>query len=108
VVRKSTIPEWAVARAKLSIESGDSEMQALLFISYVLASESPVEYGDLNQMERNAADRLLRMGVLLEAKGSDRRLELAKPWRRAFESRWKKDKKASRTKKKNTHKTKAL
>ena len=109
MVRKSTIPEWAVARGRLTVESGDSEMHDLLFISYILASETPVRYAALNDTERTVADRLLKMGVIDRSDGlRSRYLELTEPWRRAFESRWKDKAAGRRTTKKKARRTKAL
>jgi hypothetical protein len=83
-------------------------MHDLLFISYVLASETPVRYSALNDTERTAADRLLKMGVLIETMGSDRVLQLTEPWRRAFKSRWKDKAVEERATKKKARRTKAL
>src|SRR5689334_15469532 len=89
LLRKSTIPEWAAARGRLSLDPGDELMQDILFISYVLASQTPVSYDALNSVEKETADRLLRMGVITEKLDGGRRIELARAWRKALEGRLK-------------------
>ena len=87
-MRKSTIPEWAIARAKLQeVDPGDEIMQDAQFISYLVVFGSSLEYGDLTPSERTTADRLLRMGVLVEDEGGSRKVKLAEAWRRAVENR---------------------
>jgi hypothetical protein len=60
-------------------------MQDILFISYILASQSPVSYDAMSSVEKETADRLLRMGVIIEKPGEGRRIELTRPWRKALE-----------------------
>jgi hypothetical protein len=87
-MRKSTIPEWAIVRERFQRMSQDDELaQDLQFISYLLVFGSSVRYGDLTPMERAAADRLLRMGVLTELAGPGRQIMLTRPWKKAFEKR---------------------
>jgi hypothetical protein len=85
-MKKSTIPEWAIARERFQLLSSDDELvQDMQFISYLLVFGSSVNYSELTPMERATADRLLRMGVLLELDGPSRMLMLTKPWKRAIE-----------------------
>jgi hypothetical protein len=87
-MRKSTIPEWALARERFQMANADDEIaQDVQFISYLLVFDSAVAYDELTEMEKSTADRLLRMGVLVDVNVKDRRIMLAKPWKRAFESR---------------------
>lgn len=64
-------------------------MQDMQFISYLVVFGSSVEYGDLTPSERNTADRLLRMGVLVEAESEEegKKVKLAESWRRVIEDR---------------------
>lgn len=88
ILRKSTIPEWAVARERFQMMSADDEIaQDIQFISYLLIFGSSVDYQDLTPTERSTVDRLLRMGVLTELEGERRRIMLTKAWKKAFESR---------------------
>lgn len=64
-------------------------MQDMQFISYLVVFGSSLEYSDLTPSERNTADRLLRMGVLVEAdsEAERKKVKLAESWRRAIEGR---------------------
>jgi hypothetical protein len=87
-MKKSTIPEWAIARERFQMLTSDDELvQDMQFISYLLVFGSSVNYRDLTSMERTTADRLLRMGVLVELEGPSKRIMLNKPWKRAFEGK---------------------
>jgi hypothetical protein len=87
-MKKSTIPEWAIARERFQMLTSDDELvQDMQFISYLLVFGSSVNYRDLTSMERTTADRLLRMGVLVELEGPSKRIMLTKPWKRAFEGK---------------------
>jgi hypothetical protein len=87
-VKKSTIPEWAIERERFQMGSSDDALvQDMQFISYLLVFGSFVNYEDLTQMEKVTADRLLRMGVLVDLEGEGRRIMLTKVWKKAFESR---------------------
>jgi hypothetical protein len=87
-MKKSTIPEWAIARERCQMLSSDDELaQDMQFISYLLVFGSSVNYKELTAIERTAADRLLRMGVLIEVAGPSRRIMLTKPWKRAIEGK---------------------
>jgi hypothetical protein len=87
-MRKSTIPEWAIARERFQMQGSDDELvQDMQFISYLLVFGSFLKYEDLTQMERTTADRLLRMGVLVELEGPGKRIMITKSWRRALENR---------------------
>lgn len=59
------------------------------FISYLVVFGSSVEYAGLTPSERTTTDRLLRMGVLVEAESETgtKRVKLAEAWRRAIEDR---------------------
>ncbi len=59
------------------------------FISYLVVFGSSVEYADLSASERTTTDRLLRMGVLVEAESDSgsKKVKLAEAWRRAVEGR---------------------
>ena len=84
-MRKSTIPEWALARERFQMLNSDDELvQDMQFISYLLVFGSSVSYRDLTSMERTTADRLLRMGVLIEVEGPTKKIMLTKAWKRAF------------------------
>jgi hypothetical protein len=88
--RKSTIPEWAIARERLQeVDPGDEITQDMQFISYVVVFGSSVEYDNLTASERTTADRLLRMGVLVEADPDavTKKIKLAEAWRLAIEGR---------------------
>jgi hypothetical protein len=67
--------------------SDDELAQDLQFISYLLIFGSSVNYGELTPSEKTTADRLLRMGVLIEVEGQGKRIMLTKPWKKAFESK---------------------
>ena len=69
------------------LSSDDELVLDMQFISYVLVFGSSVNYRDLTPMERATADRLLRMGVLVELEGATRRIMLTKTWKRAFEGK---------------------
>jgi len=87
-LRKSTIPEWAVARERFHMMNTEDELaQNLQFISYLLVFGSSVKYADLTPIEKNTVDRLLRMGVLIELEGPARRVMLTKAWKKAFEDK---------------------
>ncbi len=89
-MRKSTIPEWAIARGRLQkVDSGDEVVQDMQFISYLVVFGSSVDYGGLTPSERTTTDRLLRMGVLVEAESDagSKKVKLAEAWRRAIENR---------------------
>jgi len=89
-MRKSTIPGWAIARERMQKEdSGDEIVQDMQFISYLVVFGSSVEYADLSASERSTTDRLLRMGVLVEADSDagTKKVKLAEAWRRAIEGR---------------------
>lgn len=87
-MRKSTIPEWAIARERFQMMSSDDELaQDLQFISYLLVFGSSVDYGELTPSEKTTADRLLRMGVLVDVEGQGKRIMLTKPWKKAFEAK---------------------
>jgi hypothetical protein len=87
-MRKSTIPEWAIARERLQeVDPGDEIMRDMQFISYLVVFGSSVEYRDLTPSERTSADRLLRMGVLVEDEPGSKRVKLTETWRRAVENR---------------------
>jgi hypothetical protein len=87
-LRKSTIPEWAIARERFQMLSPDDALaQDMQFISYLLIFGASVSYRDLTPMERTTADRLLRMGVLIELEGPTKKIMLTKAWKRAFEGK---------------------
>jgi hypothetical protein len=87
-MRKSTIPGWAVARDKIQkVDSGDELVQDMQFISYLVVFGSSVEYGSLTPSEQITTDRLLRMGVLVEAEAGSKKVKLAEAWRVAVEDR---------------------
>lgn len=87
-LRKSTIPEWALVRERFQMMSSDDELaQDLQFISYLMVFGSSVKYEDLTQIERSTADRLLRMGVLVEVDGQGKQIMLTKSWKKAVESK---------------------
>ena len=87
-MKKSTIPEWAIARERFQmLDANDELAQDMQFISYVLVFGTSVKYSELTPIERTSADRLLRMGVLVELDGGDRRVMLAKAWKRAIEGK---------------------
>lgn len=87
-MRKSTIPEWAIARERFQMmDSADELAQDLQFISYLLVFGSSVSYKELTPSEKTTADRLLRMGVLLEVEGQGKHIMLSKPWKKAFETK---------------------
>ncbi|MGA2664270.1 MAG: hypothetical protein ABSF83_04935 [Nitrososphaerales archaeon] len=87
-MRKSTIPEWAIARKRPSkVDPKDDLVQDMQFISYLVVFGTSAEYTDLTPSERTATDRLLRMGVLVEAEPGSKKVKLAESWRRAVESR---------------------
>lgn len=89
-MRKSTIPEWAIARERLQeVDPGDEITQDMQFISYIVVFGSSMEYEALTASERTTADRLLRMGVLVEADPDEgtKKIKLAEPWRQAIENR---------------------
>jgi hypothetical protein len=91
-LRKSTIPEWAIARPKpQKPDLGDELVRDMQFISYLVVFGSSVDYGGLTPNERATTDRLLRMGVLVEAESEAgaKKLKLAEAWRRAIEDRQK-------------------
>ncbi len=89
-MRKSTIPEWAIARERLQeVDPGDEITQDMQFISYVLVFGSSAEYDSLTPSERATADRLLRMGVLVELDpdAGTKKIKLGEAWRLAIENR---------------------
>jgi hypothetical protein len=87
-MRKSTIPGWAVARDKIQkVDSGDELVQDMQFISYLVVFGSSVEYGNLTPSEQITTDRLLRMGVLVEAEAGSKKVKLVEAWRVAVEDR---------------------
>ena len=89
-MRKSTIPEWAIARERLQkVDSSDELVQDMQFISYLVVFGSSVEYADLTPSERSTTDRLLRMGVLVEAESESgsKKVRLSEAWRGAIEDR---------------------
>jgi hypothetical protein len=89
-LRKSTIPEWAIARERQQkVEPGDEVVQHMQFISYLVVFGSTVKYDDLSPSERATTDRLLRMGVLEEAESDAgvKKVKLTEAWRRAIENR---------------------
>lgn len=89
-MRKSTIPEWAIARERQQkIEPGDEVVQDMQFVSYLVVFGSSVQYDDLSPSERATTDRLLRMGVLEEAESDagGKKVKLTEAWRRAIENR---------------------
>ena len=89
-MRKSTIPEWAIARERIQKEeSADEIVQDMQFMSYLVVFGSSIEYKDLAASERTTIDRLLRMGVLIEAdsEAGSKKVKLAEAWRRAIEGR---------------------
>lgn len=87
-MRKSTIPEWAIARERFQMMGTEDEVaQDLQFISYLMVFGSSVKYGDLTQVERSTADRLLRMGVLVEVQGPGKQIMLTKAWKKAVEGK---------------------
>ena len=57
------------------------------FISYLVVFGSSLEYGNLTPSEQATTDRLLRMGVLIEA--GSKKVKLAEAWRMAIEDRQK-------------------
>lgn len=67
--------------------SDDELAQDLQFISYLLIFGASVNYAELTDSERTTADRLLRMGVLVEVEGQGKRIMLTKPWKKAFETK---------------------
>jgi hypothetical protein len=87
-MRKSTIPEWAIARGRLEEDgSGDELVHEVQFVSNLVVSGSSLEYRDLTPSERTTADKLLRMGVLIETPVGSKKVELAEAWRRAIAKR---------------------
>jgi hypothetical protein len=89
-LRKSTIPEWAIARERQQkAEPGDEIVQDMQFISYLVVFGSSAVYEDLTPSERATTDRLLRMGVLEEAESEagGKKVKLAEAWRKAIENR---------------------
>jgi hypothetical protein len=87
-LKKSTIPEWAIARERFQMMGPEDELaQDIQFISFLLVFNSSADYDSLTQMEKTTADRLLRMGVLVEAGGRRSQIMLAKPWKKAFDSK---------------------
>ncbi len=90
-MKKSTIPEWAIARERFQLMGPEDELaQDIQFISYLLVFDSSADYDSLTQMEKTTADRLLKMGVLVEVDGRRSRIMLAKPWKKAFDSKLRK------------------
>lgn len=91
-MKKSTIPGWAIARERFQMLGPDDELaQDIQFISYLLVFDSSTDYDSLTPMEKTTADRLLRMGVLVEANGDHGQIVLSKSWKKAFESKRRKD-----------------
>ncbi len=91
-MRKSTIPEWAIAKPRPQrADSGDELVREMQIISYLVVFGSSVEYSSLTPPERATTDRLLRMGVLVEVEteSGSKKLKLAEAWRRAIENRQK-------------------
>jgi hypothetical protein len=89
-VRKSTIPGWAIAREQVQkVDSSDELIKDMQFISYLVVSGSSVKYGNLTPSEQVTTDRLLRMGVLVEAEAGSKKVKLAEAWRMAVEDRQK-------------------
>ncbi|MDA4114355.1 MAG: hypothetical protein OK474_09940 [Thaumarchaeota archaeon] len=89
-MRKSTIPGWAIARKKIQkVDPGDELVQDMQFISYLVVFGSSVEYANLTHSEQVTTDRLLRMGVLVEAEAGSKKVKLAEAWRTAIEDRQK-------------------
>ena len=89
-MRKSTIPEWAIARERQQkVEPGDDVVQDMQFISYLVVFGSSARYDDLSPAQRTTTDRLLRMGVLEESESDagGKEVKLAEAWRRAIENR---------------------
>jgi hypothetical protein len=67
------------------LTSDDELVQNMQFISYLLVFGTSLNYEGLTPMEKMTADRLLRMGVLVEVGEEDRSIMLAKPWKKAVE-----------------------
>lgn len=91
-MRKSTIPGWAIAREKVQkVDSADELVQDMQFISYLVVFGSSLEYSSLTPSEQVTTDRLLRMGVLVEAEAEagSKKVKLAEAWRMAVEDRQK-------------------
>ena len=66
-MRKSTIPEWAIARKRPSkVDPKDDLVQDMQFISYLVVFGTSAEYTDLTPSERTATDRLLVAGMHLD------------------------------------------
>ncbi len=79
-----------IARERIQKEeSTDEIVQDLQFMSYLVVFGSSVDYKELAASERTTTDRLLRMGVLVEAdsEAGVRKVRLSEAWRRAIEGR---------------------